>query len=69
MYIYTRGFPGGSVLKILPAMQEMWDRSLIWEESLEKDMATHSSTLDWEIPWTEKSSWLVHKVAKESDGT
>ena len=58
MYIYTRGFPGGSVLKILPAMQEMWDPSLIWEESLEKDMATHSSTLDWEIPWIEKSNRL-----------
>ena len=34
-HIYT-GLPGGSVLKILPAIQEMWARALIWEESLEK---------------------------------
>ena len=34
-------------------MQEMWVRSLGQEDSLEKEMATHSSTLAWEIPWTE----------------
>ena len=38
----------------LPAMQETWVRSLGWEDSLEKEMATHSSTIAWKIPWTEE---------------
>ena len=33
-------------------MQEMWVQSLGWEDPLEKEMATHSSILAWEIPWT-----------------
>ena len=37
-----------------PAMQEMWARSLGWEDPLEKEMATHSSIIAWEIPWTEE---------------
>ena len=39
------------------------------EDSLEKEMATHSSVLAWEIPWTEKPGRLhtVHGVTKESD--
>ena len=40
-------------VKRLPAMQEAWVRSLDWEDPLEKEMATHSSTLAWKIPWTE----------------
>ena len=49
------GFPGGSVVKKthLP-MQETWVQSLGWEDPLEKEMATHSSILAWEIPWTEE---------------
>ena len=35
--------------------QEMWVRSLGQEDPLEKEMATHSSILVWEIPWTEES--------------
>ena len=35
-------------------MQEMQVQSLGWEDPLEKEMATHSSILAWEIPWTEK---------------
>ena len=46
------GFPGGSAVKNLPAMQEIWVQSLGWEDPLEKKMATHSSILPWEIPWT-----------------
>ena len=38
--------------KNLPAMQEMWIQSLGWEVPLEKEMATHSSILAWEIPQT-----------------
>ena len=38
----------------LPAMRETWVQSLGWEDPLEKEMATHSSTLAWKIPWTEE---------------
>ena len=51
-------FPGGSVVKNLPAMQEMWVRSSSRKDSLEKEMATHSSILAWEIPWTEEPGGL-----------
>ena len=34
-------------------MQEQWVQSLGWEDPLEKEMATHSNILAWEIPWTE----------------
>ena len=40
-------------LKRLPAMRETWVRSLGWEDLLEKEKATHSSTLAWRIPQTE----------------
>ena len=52
------GFPGGSAVKNLPAMQETWVRSLGREDLLEEDMATHSSTLAWELPWTEEPGKL-----------
>ena len=39
-------------------MQETWVRSLGWEDSLEKEMATHSSILAWKIPWTEEPGRL-----------
>ena len=41
-------------VKRLPAMQETWVRSLGWEDPLEKEMATYSSTLAWKILWTEE---------------
>ena len=41
-------------VKRLPAVRETWVRSLCWEDLLEKEMATHSSTLAWKIPWTER---------------
>ena len=37
----------------LPTMRETWVRSLGWEDPLEKEMATHSSTLAWKTPWME----------------
>ena len=40
-------------LKHLPTMQETQVRYLGWEDPLEKEMAPHSSTLAWKIPWTE----------------
>ena len=45
-------------LKHLPAIQETWVQSLGWEDPLEKEMATHSSILAWEISWTEEPSGL-----------
>ena len=41
-----------------PTMRETWVRSLGWEDPLEEEMATHSSTLAWRIPWTEEPSGL-----------
>ena len=51
------GFPGGSVVKNPPAMQETqetWVQSLGWEDPLEEGTATHSSVLAWRIPGTEE---------------
>ena len=45
-------------LKHLPAMWETWVRSLGQANSLEKEMATHSSILAWTIPWTEEPDGL-----------
>ena len=41
------------MVKHLPAVQETWVRSLSQEDPLEKEMAIHSSTLTWKIPWME----------------
>ena len=46
------------LVKNSPAMQEMWVRSLGWEDPLEKEMATHSSIPAWRIPWTEEPGGL-----------
>ena len=35
-------------------MQETWIQSLGWEDTLEKQMATHPNILDWRIPWTQE---------------
>ena len=45
-------------VKSLPAMRDTRIQSLGWEDPLEKEMATHSSTLAWKIPWTEKPGRL-----------
>ena len=42
------------MVKCLSAMQETWVRSLGWEDPLKKEMAAHSSTLAWKIPWAEE---------------
>ena len=59
--MFIRGFPGGSAVKNLPAKQEtwkMWVQYLGQEDSLEEEMATHSSILAWIIPWTEEPDGL-----------
>ena len=53
------------MVKKLPAMQGTQVRSLGQEDPLEKEMATHCSSLAWEIPWTKKPGQAtVHGVAK-----
>ena len=52
------GFPGGSVVKNPPAKQEIRVQSLGQEDHLEQKMATHSSILACEIPWTEEPGGL-----------
>ena len=46
------------MVKPLPAMWETWVQSLGWEDPLEKEMAPHSSTHAWKIPWMEKPGGL-----------
>ena len=52
------GFPSGSVVKNLPAMQETRVPSLGHEDPLEKEMATHPSILAWRILWSEEPGKL-----------
>ena len=59
------GFPGGSAVKNLPAVQETQVQSLGWEDLLEKEMATHSSILAWEIPQTEEPGGLQSMGLKQ----
>ena len=59
------GFPNSSAVRNLPAMQKTQVQSLIQEDLLEKEIATHSSILAWEIPQKEESgSATVHGVTK-----
>ena len=60
------GFPGSSVVKNPPALQEMCVRSLGSEDPLEKETTTHSSILAWKTPWTEEPGELQ---SMESDMT
>ena len=53
------------MVKNLSAVQETWVRSLVWEDPLEKGMATHSSILVWRVSW---ANTAAHGVA-ESDMT
>ena len=52
-------------VKSLPVMQEAWVHSLGQDDPLKKEMAAHSSTLAWRIPWTkEPDRNTVHGIAK-----
>ena len=56
---------GDQTVKRLPTMRKTWVQSLDWEDLLEKEVATHFSTLAWKIPWMEEPGRLqVHGVAK-----
>ena len=54
------------MVKNPPAKQETWVQSLGWEDLLEKEMATHSSLLTWEIPWTEEPGGLHSMGSQKS---
>ena len=47
------------MVKNPPAVWEIWVRSLGWEDPLEEEMATHSGSLAWRIPWTEEPGGLL----------
>ena len=57
------------LVKNLPAVQETQTQSLDWEGPLEKEMATHSNILAWEIPWTEEPTRLHSMGSQGSDMT
>ena len=55
------------MVKNPPAKQETWVSSLDGEDPLEQEMATHSSILAWEIPWTEEPDRLQSMGLQEAD--
>ena len=57
------------LVKNLPVMQETQVRFLGWEDTLEKEIAIHSSILAWKIPWTEEPGGLQSMGSKELDMT
>ena len=64
------GIPGGSVVKNLPAMQEIHEmqvQSLGQEDPLKKEIATRSSILAWRIPWTEDPGGLQSMGSQRHD--
>ena len=58
VFVFLMEYLVAYTVKHLPAMRETWVRFLGREDPLEKEMATHSSTLAWKIPWTEESDRL-----------
>ena len=58
VYIHKRASLVAQTVRNLPAKQETCVLSLDWKAPLEKEMATNSSILAWEIPWTEESGGL-----------
>ena len=59
------GFPGDSVVKNPPAMQETQVQSLGWEDPLEEEVATHSNVIAWKNPMN-RGAWqaIVYRLAK-----
>ena len=57
------------MVKRLSTIWETWVRSLGREDSLEKEMATHSSTVAWKIPWTEELGAAYCPFGRKESGT
>ena len=57
------------MVKCLPTMWETWVRSLGWEDHVQKEMATHFTTLAYKIPWTKEPGRLqskgLHRVRQD----
>ena len=66
MYMCVGASLVAQLIKNPPKIWETWVESLGQEDSLEKEMATHSSILAWEISWTEESSRLPPMGSQES---
>ena len=62
----SRASLGAQMVKNPPAMPEIWVQSLDWEDPLEKEMATHSSILAWEILWTKEPGGLQSMGSQKS---
>ena len=58
IHIYIGASLVAQMVKNLSTMWEICVQTRGWEDPLEKEIATHSSILAWEIPWTEKPGWL-----------
>ena len=58
MLLWSKVSQVAQTVKNLPAVWEIWVKSLGQEDSLEKGMAAHSSILAWRIPWTEEPGGL-----------
>ena len=69
IFVFLVEYLVASTVKHLPAMWEIWVRFLGWEYPLEKEMAIHSSTLAWKIPWTEEPDRLQSMGSQKSDTT
>ena len=71
IYIYLKCKTSlvAQTVKCLPTMQETWVRSLGREDPLQKEMATHSSTLAWKIPWMEEPGRLQSMGLQRVDTT
>ena len=70
MLIFSLDFPGDSAVKNPHAKQETQAPSLGREDPLEEEMATHSSILAWEIPWTEEpNSHKYHSFGSQKSWT
>ena len=65
-WFFTSSATVAPLVKNLPAMQI---QLLVWEDPLEEEMATHSSILAWEIPWTEEPGGLQPTESQQSDTT
>ena len=62
----SQGLPGGTVVKNPPVIQKVQVQFLVWEDPLEKEMATHFSSLAWITLWTEKSDVLQSMGSQKS---
>ena len=68
-YLIRITFLVAQTVKHLSTMWETWVRSLGWEDSLEKEMATHTSTLALKIPWTEELGAGYYPWGRKESGT